>query len=598
MKDVCLKKAAVLLWVGACIVGVAQAAQISANSSEERFGATNAYDQNPKTFWVSSGSPTKENPQWLTLTLDTPKKIDNLQILGRLGYGPHKGEIQVSLDGANWESVTTFTMDEGATFLANVDKTASQVRAIFHSAYDRAKLPAKARNVQVAELKLNVPPPVPYGAQKLSADLSGLSISRLGNAYSGNSVNANILRQSSIVSDATHQYTAYYDASGTVVLAKRALDSDQWELRRTQYTGNIRDAHNVISLGLDGDGYLHMSWDHHNHQLRYVRSVAPGSLDLGEKMKITGKFENKVTYPEFYNLPNGDLIFLYRNGGSGRGNLLLNRYDVTTKKWRQIHSNFISGEGNKRSPYWQMCMDKMGTIHISWVWRESSDVATNHDMAYAKSTDGGVTWQKSTGEPYTLPIIASTAEYAARIPQKHELINTTGICADHLGNPYIVTYFRPIGTTVPQYHMIYKTGAEWKTVQVSQRTTPFSLSGGGTKKIPISRPRILAQVLDGKNSAYMFFRDIERDNRISVAICDDLKKPSWEMKDLTDTSVNMWEPSLDSAAWQRDKTVYLFAQRVEQGDGEKTVASKPSVAAIIKWKPEIALRKDVSTVER
>jgi hypothetical protein len=146
--------------------------------------------------------------------------------------------------------------------------------------------------------------------------------------------------------------------------------------------------------------------------------------------------------------------------------------------------------------------------------------------------------------------------------------------------------------------MIYKTGAEWKTVQVSQRTTPFSLSGGGTKKIPISRPRILAQVLDGKNSAYMFFRDIERDNRISVAICDDLKKPSWEMKDLTDTSVNMWEPSLDSAAWQRDKTVYLFAQRVEQGDGEKTVASKPSVAAIIKWKPEIALRKDVSTVER
>ena len=136
--------------------------------------------------------------------------------------------------------------------------------------------------MQVAELKLNVPPPLPYGAQKLSADLSGLSISRLGNAYSSNSINANILRQSSIVSDATHQYTAYYDASGTVVLAKRALDSDQWEIRRTQYTGNIRDAHNVISLGLDGDGYLHMSWDHHRHQLRYVRSVAPGSLDLGE----------------------------------------------------------------------------------------------------------------------------------------------------------------------------------------------------------------------------------------------------------------------------------------------------------------------------
>ena len=64
-----------------------------------------------------------------------------------------------------------------------------------------------------AEQKLNVP----YGVQKLSADLPGLSISTVGSAHSANSINANILRQSSIVSDATHQYTAYYDASGMVV---------------------------------------------------------------------------------------------------------------------------------------------------------------------------------------------------------------------------------------------------------------------------------------------------------------------------------------------------------------------------------------------
>jgi len=134
-------------------------------------------------------------------------------------------------------------------------------------------------------------------------------------------------------------------------------------------------------------------------------------------------------------------------------------------------------------------------------------------------------------------------------------------------------------------NVINDLGEEWKTVQVSQRTTPFSLSGRGTKKKPISRPRILAQESDGKTSAYMFFRDIERDNRISVAICADLKTPIWEMKDLTETSVSMWEPSLDSAAWQRDQTVYLYAQRVEQGDGEKSVASKPSEVAIIKWKP-------------
>ncbi len=127
-----------------------------------------------------------------------------------------------------------------------------------------------------AEQKLNVP----YGVQKLSADLPGLSISTVGSAHSANSINANILRQSSIVSDAMHQYTAYYDASGMVVLAKRALGSDQWKTKRTRFKGKITDAHNIISLGLDGDGYLHMSWDHHNHPLRYVRSVAARSNGL------------------------------------------------------------------------------------------------------------------------------------------------------------------------------------------------------------------------------------------------------------------------------------------------------------------------------
>jgi hypothetical protein len=34
---------------------------------------------------------------------------------------------------------------------------------------------------------------------------------------------------------------------------------------------------------------------------------------------------NRVTYPEFHALPGGDLLFLYRDGGSGGGNLAMNR---------------------------------------------------------------------------------------------------------------------------------------------------------------------------------------------------------------------------------------------------------------------------------
>lgn len=125
----------------------------------------------------------------------------------------------------------------------------------------------------------------------------------IGLAWSGNSVNANILRHNSLVSHEDKQYVAYYDEDGYVVLAKRNLGSANWEIRRTPYQGNIKDAHNSINIMVDGDGYLHMSWDHHGDPLRYSRSQAPGSLELTPKMPMTGQKESRVTYPEFYRLP-------------------------------------------------------------------------------------------------------------------------------------------------------------------------------------------------------------------------------------------------------------------------------------------------------
>ena len=102
----------------------------------------------------------------------------------------------------------------------------------------------------------------------------------------------------------------------------------------------------------------------------------------------------------------------------------------------QLSDNLIDGEG-KRNAYWQACVDDKNIIHISWVWRESPDVASNHDLCYARSKDGGVTWENSRGKKYQLPINATTAEYAWHIPQNSELINQTSMSADKSGNPII-----------------------------------------------------------------------------------------------------------------------------------------------------------------
>lgn len=395
-------------------------------------------------------------------------------------------------------------------------------------------------------------------------------LSPVGFGWSSNSVNTTVFRNNSITTHADTQYIAYYDAEGYLTLGKRPLGGDDWTVQRTQYKGNCRDAHNVISIGVDGKGYLHVSFDHHNNPLRYCRSVAPGSLTLGDMQPMTGVDERDVTYPEFYNLEGGDLLFAYRSGGSGRGNLVMNRYDVDRGQWSRVQDILIDGE-RKRNAYWQLYVDARGTIHVSWVWRETPDVATNHDLCYARSTDGGRTWQKSTGEVYTLPITLANAEVACQIPQRSELINQTSMTADAEGRPYIATYWRSADSKVPQYRLVWHDGKQWNQEQVSQRKTPFSLSGGGTKCIPIARPRLAIREVEGRKEAFYIYRDVERGSRVSMAYTTDLGRKPWQVKDLTTFSVEAWEPSHDTELWKQHGRLDIYVQCAFQGDGEQSV---------------------------
>ena len=90
----------------------------------------------------------------------------------------------------------------------------------------------------------------------------------VGPGWANNSVNAVVFRKNSLVSDRHYQYVGYYDAERYLVLGKRKLGDTHWTVQRTRYQGNAADAHNAISLMLDGAGTLHVAWDHHNNALR------------------------------------------------------------------------------------------------------------------------------------------------------------------------------------------------------------------------------------------------------------------------------------------------------------------------------------------
>lgn len=400
-----------------------------------------------------------------------------------------------------------------------------------------------------------------------------ISTSTIGMGWANNSVNTVIFRGNALTTYQDYQFAAYYDTDGIMVLAKRKLDSQNWETYATPYSGNIEDAHNSISIAVDSEGFLHVSWDQHNTKLRYAKSIEPLALELSEEQPMTGLQEEQVTYPQFFNLENGTLLFAYRSGESGRGNMVLNTYDPQTGEWAQLHDNLLDGE-EQRSAYWQLYTDHNGNIHLSWVWRETWDVATNHDMAYAVSRDGGTTWEQSDGTPYDLPITEATAELASEIPQNSELINQTAITADKDGNPYIATYWN--AGDIPQYKIIYLDNGEWKLTDTQFLETGFSLSGGGTKRIPISRPEILMD----EDMVHLLFRSDERDNKITLA-SKSHEGENWKLKDITESGVGQWEPNYDVERWKAHQELHIFSQKVEQADGEGLSQIEPQPVQVI-----------------
>ena len=414
----------------------------------------------------------------------------------------------------------------------------------------------------------------------LANGCTNVRLQRIGEGYAATSVNTCIFRGAALTSDSNCRAAAFYDAGGHVMLALKGKHDREWTVSDTGFTGKVEDAHDVISIAIDGNGFIHMCFDQHGSPMRYARSLEPYSAVFPEHTGgMLGRDEEKVTYPEFHRLSGGDLLFFYRNGASGNGDLVLDRYCTEERRWERVQDVLIDGEG-QRNAYPQMYVDCNDNIHLSWVWRESYMVETNHDMCYACSGDGGRTWTRTDGNLCGIPITAANAEYAAFIPQGSELMNQTSMTADSEGHPYIATYWRDRDSTVPQYRIIWHDGNEWKNRQVGERNLAFSLSGAGTKAVPMSRPRL---AMTSGGPVYIF-RDEERGWKVSAYVADDIQDTAWDIIDLTDFEVGLWEPCIDEEALKRGGSLAIFIQKSGQGDGERLSDCPPQPVYVMDYR--------------
>ena len=278
----------------------------------------------------------------------------------------------------------------------------------------------------------------------------------------GQCINGLAFQQDALASHESHQYVAFYDADRQVCLARRKLPAGDWAVVRfPDYPFKSNDAHNTISLGIcPRDGTIHLAFDHHGHPLHYRvsrKGVANGpegvTWDASLFAPVTSELEQgkgiRITYPRFWQTPDGDLQFCYRQGGSGNGDRMLVDYDAETGTWvntRQIDSRrglFEDdfGKSQSRCSYPNgYNYGPGGKLHVTWVWRESSQGA-NHDLMYACSEDRGKTWLNNRGETLNEPPhVNSPGIKVVDIGRGHGLMNTHGQAVDSLGRVHVVIW--------------------------------------------------------------------------------------------------------------------------------------------------------------
>jgi hypothetical protein len=447
----------------------------------------------------------------------------------------------------------------------------------------------------------------------------GSNLASSGYAYAGSSdINACSIIAQELLTVSNQQFFVYYGQhqtdpnypyNSTVWVARRSLGTNIWQVFRTTFVpDDITDGHDDAVFGIDGNGYMHLCWGMHAQPFHYARSTTPVTgnqpIAFGPDLGTMTGNESSVTYPQFFSLPNGDLLFFYRVGVSGNGNDWLNRWSVASQVWTNVNlSNgvaipFIKGTwATPYNGYWNMpCFDAQGNLYLTWTWRSSgATYESNHDIDFGWSTNDGVTWLRSGGLPYDLPISEygesgdtnTTAEQVVTIPEDYSLINQYGMCLDLSNTPVVASWWSP-GTPTNddrQYMATFPdaTGV-WQVRQLSFRTndSPNVLPGDANVR-DLGRP---IAVCDKQGRIIVLYRDNFGFNGLTIVhtlpYAMDPERTNWFSFDLTTNNLGNYEPVIDIARWQADNVLDIVYQ-ASSGEGYTPPANNASLMGVLEW---------------
>lgn len=288
------------------------------------------------------------------------------------------------------------------------------------------------------------------------------------------------------------QYIAYYNAERRTVVGQRNLNDDKFQLFVLPATSRETaggtstvvgwDSHNFLTLGVDKEGFIHLSGNVHVNPLTYFRSKKPNDITTLEQVfEMVGTEEKRTTYPHFMLTKEGEMLYHYRDGGSGDGNEIYNIYNTETKTWKRLlDTPLTDGQGLMNAYQTQPEMLKDGWYHMYWVWRDTPDCSTNHDLSYMKSPDLK-NWFDAFGNPIRLPATLDQKSLIVDpIPVEGGIINLAAkMVLDEKNNPVFVYHkFDEKGFT--QLYSAQIQGKKWIYKQITNWDYRWFFSGGGS----------------------------------------------------------------------------------------------------------------------
>jgi len=276
------------------------------------------------------------------------------------------------------------------------------------------------------------------------------------------------------------QYVAYYDRDHNMTIASREPGSDQWT-RQILPSRVGWDSHNYITMAEDSAGHLHLSGNMHADPLVYFRTEIAGDITTMRAFPMTGEEGDRITYPRFVTDPEGRLIFAYRSGGSGKGTRHFNRYDVATQRWtNMLDTPLLDGEGERNAYPLGPTRGPDGYFHLVWVWRDTPDCATNHNLSHARSRDL-INWESAFGEAVDRPLVLAEKRLVIDpIPPGGGIINGCQRLYFDQANRPIVTYHKSDNDGNMQIYAARAEEGVWKHYPLTDWEEPVPFSGYGT----------------------------------------------------------------------------------------------------------------------